>query len=184
MATFISDSPVLGVGLNNTQVSAVLPDGTTTGSPSFSAGTRVLGSDGTLWQFCQMSAAVTANAVVAISTSGTCARASVGDAMAGRQLAFAQTTFAANEWGWVALNGNGGPNNSITVLCSATLTANVALYLSSTGVLATTVVTSATVAGVFLTGASGSATTGVTGVAVIATWPKVMNSVTSGNQGI
>ena len=182
---FQSTTPTIGVNLGGTDVSAILADGTTSGSPSFQMGTRVLGSDGTEWQYRQTPTAIMAFCLVAISTSGTIGKASVADAMAGRQLAFAQNTFAANEWGWVALRGTGGPNNAFKVMVNSTATSLAALYVSSTtGVLSTQGSSSATVAGIFLAGASGSATTTTTAMACIATWPKVQFSGTLGQQGI
>lgn len=181
---FFSQSPAIGVNVAGTETSRILPDGSTSGSPSFGPGTRVLGSDGTQWQYGQAISAITAGAVCAIATSGTCGRASVGDAIAGRQLCFAQNAFAAAEWGWFALNGSGGPNNQLSVLVSSTATALAALYISSsTGILSTQGSSSATVAGVWLN-ASASATAGVTYYAAIATWPRISNSVTSGPQGV
>lgn len=181
---FISHSPVIGANVGGTETSRILPDGSTSGAPNLSAGTRVMGSDGSMWQYGQVATAVTAGNICAITTSGTCGKASVGDAMAGRQLCFAQNAFAANEWGWFALNGNGGPSNQLSVLVSSTATALAALYISATtGLLSTQGSSSATVAGVWING-SASATALTTYYAAIATWPRIQNSATVGQQGV
>jgi len=161
MAFYVTSS-VIGVDLNSTSTTAL-----------FALGATVEGSDGTLWEYVTASTSVSAYAVVAISTSGTCGMASVLDAVSGLQLAVAQNAFAANDYGWVPIRGTGGGTNQMRVLCSSTMSGGNALYFGSrTGVVSIQAPGSATAQGITVYGASGSDHATTTSLAAVITWPK------------
>lgn len=161
MAFYVSSSTI-GVDLNNTSTTAL-----------FALGMTVEGSDGTMWEYVQASTSVSAYAVVAINSSGTCAMASVADAVSGLQLAVAQNAFAANDFGWVPIRGTGGENTQMRVLCSSTMSGGNALYVGTrTGVVSIQASSSSTVKGITVYGASGSDHALTTSLAAVITWPK------------
>ena len=161
MAFYVSSSK-LGADLNTTSPTAL-----------FALGETVEGSDGTLWEYVNASTSVSAYAIIAINASGTMAMASAADAVAGLQLAVAQTAFAASEYGWVPIRATGGATNQMRVLCSGTMSGGNALYVGSrTGVCSIQVSSSATLHGVMVYGASGADHATVTSLACIVSWPK------------
>ena len=161
MAFYVNSSN-LGVDLNNTSSTQL-----------FALGTTVEGSDGTLWEYVNASTSVSQYAVVAINQSGTCAMASVVDAVSGLQLAVAQAAFAASEYGWVPIRATGGENTQMKVLCSSTMSGGSSLYVGlRTGVVSIQASSSATVQGIIVLGASGVDHTLTTSLACIITWPK------------
>ena len=159
---FYQTGSVLGADLNNTSTSA-----------GFVLGSTVEGADGTLWQYVVASTSVSQYAVVAINSSGTMAMASAADAIAGRQLAVAQSAFAASEYGWVPIRGTGGDQNQFKVLCSGTMSGGNALYMASeTGKVAIQTSGSSTLQGIMVYAASGSDVATVTAMGCIITWPR------------
>lgn len=99
MPTYFQTQSKLGVDLNNTSTTQL-----------FALGTRVLGTSGTEWVYVQAASAVTAFKAVHINATFTCGMASVSDvigegAAAPGRLGWAQNAFAANDFGWVPVNG-------------------------------------------------------------------------------
>ena len=73
----------------------------------FALGTRASGSDNTQWMYCRAASAITAFKACVINQTYTVAMASVGDVLddLGGRLGWAQTAFAADEYGWVPVQG-------------------------------------------------------------------------------
>lgn len=160
MASFFQTGSTLGANLNSTNTAA-----------QFALMTPTLGNNATEWVYVYMSGACSAGSCVAISQTGTAAAASIALAMApAKTIAFAQTAFAAADYGWVSRRGMG-----VTVQMSATTAAvTTALYVGTTAGHLTTTVGSATVFGVQVTGSSATATVWTTDGTV--TWPRIGNA--------
>ena len=144
----------VGVDLNNP----------TSGS-NFTLGDTTFGSAGTEWTYILANGAISAGALVQITTAGTGTAATAAGAAAGAKLAFAQAAFSDQQYGWVAVRGN-----SLTVLVSATSTLNVTLYVASTSGGLSTTSSSGTLAGVALLTASTTAV--LTAYQAVVSWPR------------
>ena len=130
-------------------------------------GDCVSGNDATEWVYVQANGAIAQYDAVAIDETYQAialTKAAVDD---GHMVAFAQSAFADNEYGWVALKG-AGSNFKVNVLASCA--ADVVLYSTATAGKLDDISTSQTkIDGVVITatdGGSGSA------IAAIATYPK------------
>jgi hypothetical protein len=155
---FYPNGSTIGADFNNSSTTS-----------QFALMTKALGSNDTQWVYVYMSGSAIAGDCVAISQTGTAARATIALAMTpAKEIAFAQSTFADGEYGWVCRGGLG-----ISVGMSATTAAvTTALYIgvTSAGKLSTTA-GSATVYGVQVAGSSANATAWVATGTV--TWPRI-----------
>ncbi len=163
MASFFTTSSVVGVDLNNT--------GTT---QLYALGTRVAGTQNSEWVYAYTTTAVTAYKCVAVQAGGTMGMASGADVIAGYQLAFAQTSFAAGDYGWVAIRGEGlgvmTTGQATVTLAIANGQICVAASGASTGMVSNVATASGTISGVAFTSAQTTAGATVTGA--IITWPR------------
>lgn len=160
MATFVVNSSTIGVDLNNSATSA-----------AFALGTRVNGSQDTLWVYVQANGAITTGMCCSINTTGTATPCltSGGSLVANSDIAFAQNAFADTEYGWLAKNGN-----NVYIRVSGTTSPSGVLYIAVSSGLLHTTSASGTLSGVALL-ANVSST--AVGIAVLAnlTWPKFVN---------
>lgn len=157
---FYPNTSLIGADFNSTNT-----------TQQFALGTKALGSTGTQWVYVYMSGAASAGNAVVVSQTGTAAAASIALAMSPtKTLAFAQTAFAAADYGWVCNGGLG-----ITVQASATVVAvTTGMYIGTTAGHLSTTAGSATVYGVQITGSSATATVWSTTGTV--TWPRIGNA--------
>jgi len=162
MGSFFLNSSQIGVDLNNQSTTAL-----------FALGTHVLGTQGTEFVYVNASTSISGNTFVAITTgSYTAGMASGGDVLSGAQLALAQTSISAQAFGWVAVRGVG-----LTAWCNSSATAptTIGVFLSTqssrTGVITVFGSGSGTLAGVNLTEAASSTSTGAL-VTLNLTWPR------------
>jgi hypothetical protein len=109
-------SPTLGVDFTATPTSA-----------DFALGTKVQGSDGTEWVYVQASGAITQYQFVGIDENFQAAALTKAMADDGWAVGAAQSAFADDDYGWVAIGGSNVSGNLLT-LCAA----DVALYTSGT----------------------------------------------------
>lgn len=152
MANNYVNSSTIGVNLQG------ISDGSTA---LFGLGQHVLGNNGSEWIYAQAAGVVTTGQIVAISTAYTAKLALASDLIAsatngaggpgGQQLAFAQGSFAASDYGWFCIRG---ANMLIALSNVSTLAA--ALYVSVNSGYITTAAGSGTLAGVLLTTCSAS----------------------------
>lgn len=96
-------------------------------SPQFALGTLDEGEDGTLWVYVQANGAIGQYDAVAIDEDYQAAKLTKSLADAGQRLGVAQSAFADNDYGWVALRGSNIKVNALTS-CAA----DTALYTSAT----------------------------------------------------
>lgn len=160
MTSYYPNSSLVGANFNSTNTAA-----------QFALGTKALGSSGTQWMYVYMSGAASAGSALVISQTGTAAAATIALAMSpAKTIAFAQTAFAAADYGWVA---NGGL--AVYVQASATVVAvTTGMYIGTTAGHLSTTVGSATLYGVQITGSSATATVWATEGTV--TWPRIGNA--------
>jgi len=165
--TFITNSSTVGVDLNNGNATAL-----------FAVGTHVLGNNGSEFVYVHASTSISAHAFVAITTSSyTAGMASGADVISGAQLALAQTSISAQAFGWVAVRGVG-----LTAWCNSSATAPtvVGVFLatqsSRTGMITVSGSGSGTLAGVGITEAASSTSTGAL-ITVNLTWPRTFTQV-------
>lgn len=157
MTTFVSNSPTIGVDLNNTTTTA-----------NFALGSRVNGSSDTLWVYVNANGAISAGDCVSINATGTATRATQATLYAkANEVAFAQNAFADQEYGWVARNGLG-----LTIAVSATVSASATLYLATTSGKLSDVASSGTFVGIGIAGVSTTATTTTTTGTL--SWPRCL----------
>jgi len=168
MATNYVTQSMIGVDLNNSSATAL-----------FAVGTHVLGTNGTEYVYVHSATSVSALTMVAINTvSYTAGMASGTDLTAGSQFAFAQGAISAQAYGWVALRGVG-----LTCACtgSATAPTGVGIHIGSesskTGTLCILGSASGTLAGVQITDATLSTSTGVGYVTLNVTWPRPASTI-------
>ena len=163
---FYTTSSLVGVDFNTTSTTQL-----------FALGTKAPGSSGTEFVYCRAGSAITAFKACIINGNYTVAMASAGDLLGtvtvGR-LGFPQTTFAADEYGWVPING----------LLYVMMTASVTLTVSgvpmaigasavSTGMMIQSSA-SGTVSGVTpVAFGSGGQTATATAMQCIMSWPKI-----------
>jgi hypothetical protein len=96
-------------------------------SAKHTLGTRVQGTDGTIWQYCLAGEAIAAYDCVAIDEDHTMKKMTKALADDGHRPGFAQMAFTNAYYGWVAIHGS---NINVTVLGSCA--ADAALYTSAT----------------------------------------------------
>ena len=168
MATYYATSSQIGVDLNNTGQTQL-----------FALGTRVAGTTNSEWVYAYTTTVVTAYKCVAIGAGGTMGMASGTDVIAGLQLAFAQTSFAAGDYGWVAIRGD-----SLGVMTTGQATVTLAIANgqicvaasgASTGCVSNVCTSSGTISGVAFTSAASTAGATVTGA--IITWPRAQGGL-------
>lgn len=123
------------------------------------------GSDGIEWKYVCAGAALVRGSLVAISAANLATPVTATTTLMGLQLAFAQTTFAASQYGYVATRGN---NLWVLISGSIATPAAVPLYTTDTAGALSTATASASqfqVWGVFMTtavaGTTASANNGV-----------------------
>lgn len=115
----------------------------------FALGTRVTGSNDSVWVYCQASTSVTCYKVVAVSTAGAMGMASGADVLGGLALGVAQTVFTSAQFGWVPLYG--GPFGIMTTgSCSVGNAVYVASSSMSTGMSSISASGSCTMLGIHL----------------------------------
>ncbi len=154
--TFYTTEAIAGVDFTSTPT-----------APEFAPGTIVKGSDGTEWMYVMANGAIAQYDCVGIDETLVEA-ASITKAMAddGWLIGFAQSAFADNDYGWVALRG---ANSSLKCNVLTSCAADVALYTSATaGSLDDSSSGTTKIDGVVaVTAVTASAET-----PIIATWPK------------
>lgn len=156
-----TNSSTIGVNLGNSDGATAL----------FGLGNTIMGQSDTEWVYINTASALTTGTAVMINSSGTAnlLNGTLSTTSTGKQIAFAQGTFAASDYGWVARRGNG-----IYVLVSSVSTVAVILYNSdSSGTLTTTSATN-TIAGISLITASS---TGIaSAVPAFVSWPRLVTA--------
>ena len=170
MTTFITNTPVMGVDLNNSITTASMQKNSAgTAIPPHALLTKVLGSYDTEWLFVVANGAVSAGDCVTVNASGTCTRATTaGPQTSTNTIAFAQNAFADTDYGWVAVKGK-----NLTIAVSATTASATVLYIATTSGKLSTTSASATLAGIQLANASATATTTTTTGNL--TWPRCIS---------
>ena len=157
-----TNSSMIGANLGNSDGATAL----------FGLGNTLMGQNDTEWIYVCAGVALGTGSPVMINTSGTAQllTGAVASTSSGKLIAFAQGTFAASDYGWVAKRGS-----PIYVLVSSVSTANNILYNGDggSGALTTTSATS-TFAGIALITASS---TGVaSAVQAFVSWPRLVTS--------
>jgi hypothetical protein len=160
MAIFFTQSPNIGVDLNNQSATAL-----------FALGTHVLGTQDTEWVYCQANTSISARTMIAFTALGSAGMASGADLLAGAQLATAQTTVSVSSFFWAAIRGIG-----LTVLTTGSCTSVAqGVFLASTGiptgVLSNVGSASGTLAGVSFTDTTNQTATSTFTVATLS-WPR------------
>ena len=161
MANF-TNSSTIGVNLGNSDGATAL----------FGLNSVVNGSQDSEWVYITTAAALTTGSAVMINSSGTgnLLTGTLLTTSSGKQIAFSQGTWSANDFGWVARRGN-----AIYVLVSCVSTVNQVIYngADANGALTTSTAT-CTLAGIALITASS---TGVlSAVQAFVSWPRLVTS--------
>ena len=165
---YYATSSLIGVDFNTTSTTQL-----------FALGTRATGSDSTEWVYVQAASAVTAFKAVTINATYTCGMASVTDVIGtsaglGGRLAWAQVAFAANDFGWVPVNGT----VYVMMTGSSTLAAGaVPVCLAgsavSTGMSSMVATATGTLQGItIIAQGSGGQTATATAARAILSWPR------------
>ena len=156
-----TNSSTIGVNLGNSDGATAL----------FGLGNSVIGQQDTEWTYVCAAVALTTGTAVTINSSGTASllNGTLSTTAGGQQIAFAQGTFAASDYGWVARRGNG-----IYVRVSSVSTIAITLYnCDNSGTLTSTSATN-TFAGISLITASS---TGVaSAVPAYVSWPRLVTA--------
>jgi hypothetical protein len=160
MATFFTQSPIIGADLNNQNATAL-----------FALGTHCLGTQDTEWVYLQANSSISARTMIAFTALGSAGMASGADILAGSELATAQTTVSVSSFFWAAIRGVG-----LTVLTTGSCTSvaqGVFLAASSTptGVLSNVASASGTMAGISFTDTTNQTATSTYSVATLS-WPR------------
>ena len=92
----------------------------------FTLGTRVTGSDGSVWVYVQASGAITTKYWVAIDENFQAALLTDALALTGLNIGVAPAAFADNEYGWVCVSGS-----NITAALASGCAADIDLYTST-----------------------------------------------------
>lgn len=154
MATFTPSTPTIGVNLNGTTSAALV-----------ALGTRVNGSNDSMWIYVLANGAISVGDCVQIASTGTATRATTtGPRTSVDELGFAQVAFADGEYGWVAQHGSG-----MTIATTGTISQGT-MYIGVTSGKLSNVSGSSTIAGVVVTNNSATATTTTT--TGVLTWPR------------
>lgn len=161
---FFTNTSLIGVDFNNQSSTAL-----------FAVGTHALGTNGTEFMYINASTSISAFTFVGIASGRfTAGMASGADVLAGAQLGVAQTSISSGAFGWVALRGLG-----LTVWCNSSATAptTIGVFLatqsSRTGVITVAGSGSGTLAGINITEAASSTSTGAL-ITVNLTWPRTV----------
>lgn len=145
MSTHHTTSPLVGVRIDATATDI-----------EHALGTRVAGSDGTEWVYVQANGAIAQYDYVTIDEAFQAASGTKAAVDAGHEIAFAQTAFADNAYGWVATRGQG---ISLKATVLANCAADVALYTSATaGALDDDATSQTKIDGVAITTTNGGST--------------------------
>ena len=141
---FYANSSQIGTNLGNSDGATAL----------FGLNSVTLGSQGSEWIYVCAGSALATGTAVTINSSGTASLLNGSNVSTlGTTIAFAQGTFAASDFGWVARRGNG-----IYVLVSSVSTVDARLYNSDTSGTLTTTSATCTLAGISLITAAATAT--------------------------
>jgi hypothetical protein len=160
MPQYVNSSTV-GVDLNNASDTA-----------THGLGTKVLGSQDTMWVYVEANGALSTGDCVTMTTGFTATRALTAAALtaANAQIAFPQTSATSGQFVWAAQHGN-----NMYIRVSGTTSLSGVLYVAvSSGALHTTSASS-TLAGVAMI-ANTSATAVVQAVLANLTWPRFINA--------
>lgn len=145
-------------------------------APAFGVGNLVRTTDGGVWKYVQAAEAINAYSLVGISASGTAKMArvtSLDGTEVQPQLGVAQFAFQASEYGWVPIHGTNGPNGTLKVRVSGSVSAGLMLYVGTvTGNITITAAASGTLEGIAVVTAMDTANTAVTAAPCILTWPR------------
>lgn len=114
---FNASERVAGTGTSNDQ------------GNQFSLGQMVDGSGGTKWMYVHASAAIAANAWVAIDADGEVASLTDTLLVTGQAVGIATAAFADNDFGWVCVYA--GQSSDVAGLVAASCAADIALYTST-----------------------------------------------------
>lgn len=152
-----------------TSLAGANPASTTT-TKEHALGTVAQGSDGTEWVYCVSSGAITQYQAVGINEDFDAFAMTSTLAAQSDKLGFAQTAFAAGEYGWVATRGT-----NIKVRTKSSAAADAQLWTTaSAGVLDDATAAGALkVDGMVLVAAAGTAATGAAGIEIKASWPAI-----------
>jgi hypothetical protein len=156
-----TNQSLIGVNLGNSDGATAL----------FGLGNTTMGQYDTEWVYVNASVALATGTAVVINSSGTASllNGTLSTTSTGKQIAFAQGTFAASDYGWVARRGNG-----IYVLVSSVSTVSVILYNSDTSGTLTTTSATNTIAGISLITASSTAVSSA--VPAFVSWPRLVTA--------
>ena len=164
---FYTTSSLIGVDFNTV--------GTT---QLFALGTKANGSDNSEWVYCRAASVVTAFKAVRINATYTCGMASVSETILTTatpgSLGWAQTAFAADEFGWIPIRGT----VYVMTTGSNTLTAGaVPICLGgsavSTGMASMVATATGTLQGItIIAHGSGGQTASATAAQAILSWPR------------
>jgi hypothetical protein len=154
------------------------PDRTTTGTTTdgqnaqFKLGTVAKGTDGTEWMYVQAGSIISQYMWVAVDANGQAALLNVTNAGRGHRVGVAQVAFADNDFGWVALSGQGTVKGLVRSSCASA----VALYtdVSASGFLDdSATATQALIEGVVIITTQGSTTAQEgSGASLIVSYPR------------
>lgn len=152
------NSSLIGVDFSNTSSTAL-----------FALGTHALGSGGTEFLYVEMATACSAYTAVCVNGTFTATGGDATNLLAGGNLAWLQTSAAAGEFAWVAIQGH------ITVMTSGSVTGTPqGVFLPGasgvTGVISNNYSASGTLQGVFFTSIAQTATATITGAVLV--WPR------------
>lgn len=158
----VSNSSMIGVNLGNSDGATAL----------FGLGSVTMGTQNTEWVYVNAGVALNTGSPVMINSSGTAQllTGAISSTSSGKQIAFAQGTFAASDYGWVARRGN-----AIYVLVSSVSTVNQILYNGDGGSGAlTTATATCTFAGIAILTASSTGV--ISAVQAFVSWPRLLTS--------
>lgn len=157
MALYTNQS-MIGANLGNSDGATAL----------FGLGNTTIAQQGSEWTYVCAAAALATGTAVTINSSGTASLLNGSNVSTlGTTIAFAQGTFAASDYGWVARRGNG-----IYVLVSSVSTVDTRLYNSDTSGTLTSASATCTLAGIALITAAATATA-VPQTAYVS-WPRLV----------
>lgn len=156
MASFFTNSSIIGVDLNNGNATS-----------QFTTGSQIEGSAGSEWTYVEMGTAAVAGTLLAINATNTATLALPSST--GSRFAFAQATQTSGNFAWVCTRGN-----PLTVLVSSTSSLFMPLYVTAASGALSTTASSGTMAGITLLTASTTAV--LTAFQAVVTWPKMLLS--------
>ena len=135
-----------------------------------------LGSDGSEWVYIKATGTLATGALVAIMPSGTARAATTAilctpDVAEGFSLAFTQFQLAQGTFGFAAKRGH-----NMVVQCSGTVANLNVLYLANTPGALSTAMSSATLAGIYITTSASTASLTMSGRAIL-NYPRVWGAL-------